>query len=335
METGKRKEKEPPLACKCKEGRCVECRQCPRRSCKIDRCHCPGGPTRLRVPTKRKLGEIIADGQDIPATVPPAGNETTNSTNTDPCAEALGMTSLPQQGAMLPIDLQNKVLRYKPLEFPEDVMEALQLPKRQIMTRFQRRRIANGGMESFRLDATAFEKACCKRTVQTFQDGVKRLAELLLPEDPEYLMTMLPRPKHHTEADILKQVIDKSPRRSVQARTARAVLAAALPRNETEIVMTKYARKVAMKDWDRLREGSVLVEHKTDDLEEKEKPKGAKRKKTQKDHSVNEETKAFAGTRTLTGNVSAAVESTDTANTDLTIEQEAMLAMMRTMPRMT
>lgn len=329
----------------------MECRQCPRRSCKINPCHCPGGPTRLRLPTKRRLGEIIADeGQpvtNIPAFVAPLPAATTNgttmhhTTNSNPYTETLGLTiSPPQESIIMPYDLQNKVLRYKPLEFPEDVMEALQLPKRQILTRFQRRRIARGGMEDFCRDATTFEKACCKRTVQTFQDGVKRLAELLLPEDPEFLMNKVTNPRH-AEAEILKKVVDESPRKSVQARTARAVLAAALPPNETTDIMTKYARKVAMKDWDRIRTGSVLMtpEINRTNAHQENRSKGAKRKKTCKEDWSNIDTDAVNTVWTTADPASAAQRSTESGNvtvptpgSQLTIEQEAMLAMMRTMP---
>lgn len=346
MATLRRKEKELPLACKCKEGRCVECRLCPRRSCKINRCDCPGGPTRLRFPAKRKLGEIIAERQDIPGISPPAvaakvaANETVNTT-TNAFAETLTMTS-PQE-AMLPVEIRNRVLRYKPLEYPEDVIEALQLPERQIMTRFQRRRVANEGMDSFCEDATAFEKSCCKRTIQTFQEGVNRLAKLLLPEDPEYLLTKLPHPRH-TGADMLKHVVDKSPRKSVQSRTARAILAAALPQNETESVMTKYTRKVAMKDWERIREGSVIG-NKTNDTKQSEKPKRPKRKGADVEDVAHAE-KITEGTRICAdlqnagdtnsaGASSGAFLAANTGPPQLTIEQEAMLAMLRTMPETT
>lgn len=396
--TNRRKEKEPPLSCKCKEGRCVECRLCPRRSCKVNRCTCLAGPTRLRVPKKRKLGEIIAldQGNHRPCRAADSSGVATNATSTnnqqqphnsttDLLLEPLGIAPVPttpqvaagiathaDDMAVLPAttaDWHDKVLRYKPLEFAQDVVEALQLPpQRQILSRFQRRKIATEGILSMQ---SAFEKQCCKRTVQTFQDAVQRIAELLLPEAPEYLLQRLPQvvnssslPQQQTCRKLLQQVSETSPRKSVQSRTARAVLAAAtadLPHQKKDAVtMTKYVRKIALKDWELLQRGDVLSENKS--LESKQEcrtktsahvasaptttrncgfPVVAQRDDSGTLGDVSERITSLLPSKPpqtfdqSSQRISEQFRTTVPAaavDTHLTIAQEAMLAMMKTMP---
>lgn len=263
----KRKEREPPLVCKCKEGRCVECRRCPRKSCKLNRCECIGGPTRLRVPnhSKRKRSDFLSRSTDkkVCAQPPAVGEPSCQNTF---LTEALSSSVSEAPLVMGPL---GQVSRQMSLKYAEDVVEALQLPKRQIMSRFQRRKIAKEGIESLQ---STFERQCLSRTVQTFRDGVQKLAELLLPEDPGYLCDELLHSKH-VEAELLKTVVTKAPRKSIQSRTARAVLAAALPRGKTDDIMSKHSRQVALKDWELLKDGMTLdVSKSTDVAFRKQKP---------------------------------------------------------------
>lgn len=271
MPTLGKRAKDPALGCKCKEGRCVECRQCPRLSCKLNPCQCPEGPTRLPVPRKRKLGEIFCvEGVALPvAAAAAASASAANATPTqgeDGDLFDFGMSAPPPPPTeiALPVDLQNMVLRCKPLESAEDVIEALQLPRRQVLSRFQRRRIqTEGGVEASLV--TNFDERSSKNTVQTFLDGVRRLAEIILPEAPDYLQAALPLSPSfvNRERQLLEQVMDTSPRKSIQARTARAVLAAASTnKNVGSDGMTKYTRKAALFDWQSIEQGHALVDEK-------------------------------------------------------------------------
>jgi hypothetical protein len=257
--------RETPLACHCKMGRCFDCRLCPRRSCKINRCECPAGPTRLRVPKQRKLGEVLAVPGNL-ATVAaapaasaapeadPFGYLADDGYDYTPRQQQQQQQPSPPTERVVPANLANQVVRYKPLEYPEDVVEALQLPKRTIMSRFQRRRIAQEGIAAMQSN---FEKASLKRTRQTFRDGIQKLAQVLLPEAPDYLLAALPEASDK-EADCLKEILRQAPRHSVQARTAAAVLVESFPYKAVEDVLSKYQWKKAQEDYKGLVTGRIL-----------------------------------------------------------------------------